>query len=180
MTQKPKPKYWFFTVTDRHIGEEYWTAEQVFCQRMGVKFWGIPTEARYTKQITPGDKVVFYIAGQQIKNALPKYDGEYFAGICELQSDYKEIDNHEEVERLQLGSSDPDTKRRHGVYLRNVRLFTHQVSLDEAKVRLRIFEDVENIGRFLSGSIHPIRSGDFTILNNLGQPEKIPRKNMNQ
>ena len=150
MTQKPKPKYWFFTVTDRHIGEEYWTAEQGFA-RGWVSSSGVFQQRRGIQNRLLLEKSRIYIAGRGLRMHYPNMMGNIFAGICELQSDYKEIDNHEEVERLRLGSSDPNTKRRHGVYLRNVRLFTHQVSLDEAKVRLgflkmwKILEDVKAV-----------------------------------
>ncbi len=53
--------YWIFAVTGHKIGGETFTAEEIFNQRMKDSFWGIGEKTPNRKNLTMGDRVIFYI-----------------------------------------------------------------------------------------------------------------------
>jgi len=68
--------YWIFTVTGHKIGSETFTAEEIFNQRMKDGFWGIGEKTPNRKNLTKGDRIIYYIG-------VPK---KIFAGTATLAS----------------------------------------------------------------------------------------------
>jgi len=80
--------YWIFTVTEHKIDDKTFTAEEIFDQRMKDRFWGLNEKTPNRKNLTKGDKIVYYIG-------LPK---KIFAGTATLSSSCFRLDDSQKKE----------------------------------------------------------------------------------
>lgn len=145
--------YWIFIVTEHKINSETFTAEEIFNQRMEDKFWGLGEKTPNRKNLTKGDKIIFYIG-------LPK---KIFAGTATLaSSSFKLNDDH----KKNYGHGKQVYMADYGVLLENIEKWENPKNVEGLVPKLNFIENKEFWFSYFQGGVRQISEDDFnTIIN---------------
>lgn len=146
--------YWII-VTNASKDEPSLGARDVLKRRLGDGFYGVPTSARYQRELFPGDKVIFYLAGGKEKVFVA--DGVLKSGVEPLSSE----------ERNRLYHS-PAFSATQGFYIEESHWWDREFPLALVRERVPKFKEYgKNPGAFMQGSIVPISREDYEAFMNL-------------
>jgi len=152
--------YWIFNVTKHKIGNETFTAEEIFNQRMKDSFWGLGEKTPNRKNLTKGDRIIFYIG-------LPK---KIFAGTATLASSCFKISDSQKKEYGQKQFYMPD----YGVLLEEIDTWSNPKNVEELVPKLYFIENKEFWFAYFQGGVRQITEDDFkTILGETSLVEQI-------
>lgn len=143
--------YWIFTVTGHKIGGEAFTAEEIFKQRMEDRFWGLGEKTPNRKNLTKGDKIVYYIG-------LPK---KIFAGTATLASSCFRLD---ESQKKEYGHGKRFYTTDYGVLLGEIDIWHNPKNVEELFLKLNFIENKEFWFSYFQGGVRQITEEDFKII----------------
>jgi len=143
--------YWIFTVTSHKEGSQTFTAEEVFNQRMEDYFWGLGEKTPNRRNLSEGDKVVYYIG-------VPR---KVFAGTVTLASASFRLNNSQ---KKQYGHEKEFYTMDYGVLLKDVEIWHRPKSVEELVPRLKFIENKQFWGAYFQGGVRQITEEDFKTI----------------
>ena len=127
------PNYWIFVISD---------SRDVFADRLDGKRWPLFPNTRYKRQLSSGDRIVFYEAGM---------DGQRFLGTCTIASlPYQikgKMDSFLDLDDISVWSGDRSIRPLIG--------------------KLDFITDPVNWGASLQGGVIKISRGDYCLISSL-------------
>lgn len=141
-------KYWIFTVKDHEEAGKTLSAEEVFKQRIADQFWGLGERTPNRKNLSKGDKVVFYIAAP-VKR---------FAGTAVLASASFKLNDSQ---RQQYGHGKECYIVDYGVLLEDIDIWDARKSVEALLPKLKFIENKEFWGGYFQGGVRQLTEEDF-------------------
>lgn len=141
--------YWIFTVTEHR--DAGLTANDIFEQRMNDGFWGIGEKTPNRKNLSKGDKVVYYVG-------LPTM---VFAGTCTLASSCFELS---ESQKKKYGHSKAFYTSDYGVLLTDIEIWSSRKSVRDLIPQLEFIENKEFWFSYFQGGVRQIKEEDFRTI----------------
>lgn len=141
--------YWIFTVTTHK--DENLTAEEIFNQRMKDCFWGLGERTPNRKNLSEGDRVVYYVG-------MPR---KVFAGTATLASSSFELDNSQ---KKQYGHGKEFYISDYGVLLTDIEIWHKPKSVEELVPHLKFIENKQFWGAYFQGGVRQITEEDFKTI----------------
>lgn len=141
---------WIFTVTNLTLGQQSWSAAEIFQNRTDVKLWGISESNPSFRQLCKGDKVVFYVTSGTSR---------LIAGKAILNSEPHTITSEDKKKLIPF-----DPSYTHVVELNEIQLFEQSVPIDRYIPDLSFVENKEKWGVYLQGGITKIPDIDYELL----------------
>ncbi len=141
--------YWIFIVTDHK--DHGLTANEIYTQRMQDRFWGLGERTPNRKNLSEGDKVVFYI-GSSEKN---------FAGTATLSSSCIELNDSE---KKRYGHDKEFYTSDFGVLLKDINAWSMPKAVKDLVPQLNFIENKDYWFAYFQGGISQIEEGDFKII----------------
>ena len=135
--------YWTFTVTGHKIGGETFTAEEIFNQRMKDGFWGIGEKTPNRKNLTKGDRIIYYIG-------VPK---KIFAGTATLASSCFKLSDSQKKE---YGHGKQFYTTDYGVLLEEIDIWHNPKNVEELVPKLKFIENKEFWFSYFQGGVRQI------------------------
>lgn len=149
-------QYWIFAVTEHRREGEIYSPEQIYQQRMEDKFWGIGRRTPNRKNLSKGDKVIYYVG-------LPH---KVFAGTASLASSCFELD---ESTRKKLSHGTFTFSTEFGVHLDDVDIWKTPKSVESLVPQLGFIENKAYWFSYFQGGVRQISEEDYRII--LGERE---------
>lgn len=143
--------YWIFTVTGHKIDHETFTAEEIFNQRMNDRFWGIGEKTPNRKNLSKGDRVVYYIG-------LPR---KVFAGTAALASPCFKLND---AQRKEYGHDTQFYTSDYGVLLEDIDIWSKPKSVEDLLPQLKFLENKQFWFSYLQGGVRQITEEDFRTI----------------
>lgn len=130
-------------------------AKDIYSTRMRDRFWGIGERTPNRKRLRNGDKVVFYIGGQE---------GPYFVGRCALASDVLPLQGEKKVS---MGHGIGFYQVSQGVDLADIEVWKEPRPLNSELVKkLDFISNKDQYWAHFQGGVIAISEDDFeTIIN---------------
>jgi len=146
--------YWFFTTTQKRIGDEIVTAEEILKQRLADSFWGLGERTPNRRHLQKGDEIILYL-GQPVMA---------IAASATLASDSFALSN-EQKEKYSHGKTLYETD--YGVLLTSIRCWETTRPVKDLLPSLKFIENKENWFAYFQGGVRQISEGDYrTIIEN--------------
>lgn len=143
--------YWIFTVTEQKDGKIWVPAEEIFNLRMKDCFWGLGEKTPNRKNLSKGDKVVYYVG-------LPR---KVFAGTAVLVSPCIELS---EYQREKYGHGKEFYTQDYGVLLDDIEIWDKAKSVEELVPQLKFIENKEFWGSYLQGGVRQLTEEDYKTI----------------
>lgn len=143
--------YWIFTVTSHKEGDETFTAEEVFNQRMEDCFWGLGERSPNRQNLSEGDKVVYYIG-------VPR---KVFGGTVTLASASFKLND---PQKKQYGHGKEFYTSDYGVLLKDIEIWHKPKSVEEVVPHLKFIENKQFWGAYFQGGVRQITEEDFKTI----------------
>ena len=154
--------YWIFIVTGHKISGVTLTADKIFNQRMKDSFWGIDEKTPNRKNLTKGDKIVYYIG-------LPM---KAFAGTATLASSCFELNDSQ---KRKYGHGKQFYTTDYGVLLEEIDIWRNPKSVEELAPRLKFIENKEFWFSYFQGGVRQITEEDFRTIMYEREPSLVER-----
>ncbi len=143
--------YWTFTVTGHKIGSETFTPEEIFNQRMKDGFWGIGEKTPNRKNLTKGDRIIYYLG-------VPK---KIFAGTATLASSCFKLSDSQKKE---YGHGKQFYTTDYGVLLEEIDIWHNPKNVEELVPKLKFIENKEFWFSYFQGGVRQITEEDFKTI----------------
>ena len=143
--------YWVFTVTGHTVGGETLTPDEIFARRMEDHFWGIGEKTPNRKNLSEGDRVVYYIG-------VPR---KVFAGTATLASPCFKLSDPQGEE---YGHGKQFYTSDYGVLLDDISIWGNPKSVEELVPQLEFIENKEFWFSYFQGGVRQIKDDDFRII----------------
>jgi len=149
--------YWIFINTRHKFGGETFTAEEIFSQRMKDGFWGIGEKTPKRKDLTKGDKIIFYIGS-------PK---KVFASAATLASSCFKLNDSQKKE---YGHGKQFYTTDYGVLLEEIEIWNNPKYVEELVPKLNFIANKEVWFCYFQGGVRQITEEDFKRIIDVGKP----------
>lgn len=143
--------YWIFTVTEQKDEKTWVPARGIFNLRMEDRFWGLAEKTPNRKNLSKGDKVVYYIG-------LPE---KVFAGIAVLASPCLELS---ESQSGKYAHGKEFYTQDYGVLLEDIEKWEKPKSVEELVPQLKFIENKQFWGSYLQGGVRQLTEEDFKTI----------------
>ncbi len=143
--------YWIFVVKEQKEDGKILSAREIFVQRMKDHFWGIGEKTPNRKNLTEGDKAVYYIGSPEM----------VFAGTATLASSCFELNDSQKKE---YGHGKRSFMPDYGVRLEEIDVWQNPKSVKDLVPHLEFIENKEFWGTYFQGGVRPIPGEDFKII----------------
>lgn len=143
--------YWIFTVTEQKDGKTWVQAEEIFKLRMKDRFWGLAEKTPNRKNLSKGDKVVYYVG-------LPQ---KVFAGTATLASSCFEL---RDSQKKEYAHGKEFYTQDYGVLLDDIEIWHKPKSVAELIPQLRFIDNKEFWGSYFQGGVRQITEEDFKTI----------------
>ncbi len=144
-------KYWIFTVTGQKDGNINWSPTDIYETRMNDLFWGIGKNTPNRRNISSGDKVVFYL-GSPITA---------FSGTAVLSTDSFKLSD---TQKKKFHHSSNIFSSEYGVELREIVKWSNLKPVGELIPLLNFIENKQFWYSHFQGGIRQITEEDYTII----------------
>jgi len=158
-------KYWIFVVTEHRSGDKVFSAREILDTRVKDGFWGLGEKTPNRKNLSQGDKVIFYVG-------LPE---KAFAATATLNSPSFHL-NDEQRERyghgLQFYTMD------YGVLLTETKLWDKPREVEVMIPRLRFIENKQAWYAYFQGGVREIPEEDFKLIAEGGESQAASKEDL--
>lgn len=127
------------------------SAETIADTLLKARFWAFTEHAQGRARLTPGDRVIIYLAGR---------GRQHFVAAAEVQSTSRDPQEREKEILSQLGLS----FMRFTVPLSGVRKFDSPIPIGELIERLRFIKDRKHYGLHLRSPVVRITEDDYNLI----------------
>jgi len=141
--------YWIFIVTDHK--DEGLKAQDIYDQRMKDSFWGIGEKTPNRKNLSKGDKVIYYIGIPTIS----------FAGTATLDSNCFELD---ESQKKKYGHNNTFYTSDYGVRLTEIDVWSTAKPVKGIVPQLKFIENKEFWYTYFQGGVRQVSEEDYLTI----------------
>ena len=143
--------YWIFTVTGQRFGKEVYTSKDIFPQRMEDQFWGIGDKSPNRKNLSKGDKVIFYIG-------LPD---KVFGGEATLVTPSFQL---AEEQKRKFAHEKQVYTTEYGVFLEGINIWDKPKLVEDLIPDLSFIDNKEFWFAYFQGGVRQITESDYRTI----------------